>query len=93
LPGWSHHVICDLRRWSHEGDAFIHPANARLIAAAPDLLEALQAILGHERHLLNPYRVAAARAAIARATEGADYDPRQSAHQDEEDAAYLAATR
>lgn len=44
-------------------------ANARLIAAAPELLEALQAIIGHDAHLLNPWRVEAARAAIAKATE------------------------
>jgi hypothetical protein len=33
------------------------------------LLEALQAIIGHDAHLLNPWRVEAARAAIAKATE------------------------
>lgn len=43
-------------------------ANARLIAAAPDLLEALQAIIGHDAHLLNHWRVETARAAIAKAT-------------------------
>ena len=43
---------------------------ARVFAAAPELLDALQAIIAHEAHLLNPYRVAAARAAIARATKG-----------------------
>jgi hypothetical protein len=42
--------------------------DAVLIAAAPDLLEALQAIIGHDAHLLNPWRVEAARAAIAKAT-------------------------
>lgn len=42
-------------------------ANARLIAAAPELLDALEAIIGHDAHLLNPYRVEAARIAIAKA--------------------------
>lgn len=36
-----------------------------------ELLEALQAIIAHESHLLNPYRVAYAKTAIARATGGA----------------------
>ena len=38
-------VICDLRHWPHEDTTYIHPANARLIAAAPDLLEALKNIV------------------------------------------------
>ncbi len=43
--------------------------NARLIAAAPDLLAALQAIISHDRHLLpNPWRIEAAISAIAKAT-------------------------
>ena len=33
-------VICDLRRWPHEDTTYIDPANARLITAAPDMLEA-----------------------------------------------------
>lgn len=33
-----------------------------------ELLEALQAIIGHDAHLLNPFRVEAARAAITKAT-------------------------
>jgi len=40
---------------------------ARLIAAAPDLLEALQSIIAHESHLINPWREQAARDAIAKA--------------------------
>ncbi len=44
-------------------------ANAMLIAAAPDLLAALQAIISHDRHLLpNPWRIEAAISAIAKAT-------------------------
>jgi len=35
------------------------------------LLESLQAILAHEAHLINPYRVSAARIAIEKATGGA----------------------
>lgn len=65
-------TVCSLV--SAGGDAFADDedefmANARLIAAAPDLLEALQAIIGHDAHLLNRYRVEAARAAIAKATK------------------------
>lgn len=42
--------------------------NAALLAAAPDLLEALKAIIGHDAHLLpNKWRVEAARAALAKA--------------------------
>lgn len=43
-------------------------ADARLIAAAPDLLAALQAIVCHEQGI-QQYRLEQARAAIARATE------------------------
>ena len=42
FPNCRQPVICDLRHWSHEDTTHIHPANARLIAAAPDLLEALK---------------------------------------------------
>ena len=42
-------------------------ANARLIAAAPDLLAALIDVVGDDESLQNPWRVAA-RAAIAKAT-------------------------
>jgi hypothetical protein len=69
LPKWSHHVICDLRRWSHEGDTFIHPGNARLIAAAPELLEALKEMLEvwEEDHAYGATHADKARAAIAKA--------------------------
>ena len=42
----------------------------RLHGINQELLEALQAIIGHEAHLLNQWRVEAARAAIAKATGG-----------------------
>lgn len=43
-------------------------ANARLIAAAPELLEALEVIVAteHERHGYNPFWTDQARAAIAK---------------------------
>ena len=40
----------------------------RLHAVNQELLEALQAIIGHDAHLLNQWRVETARAAIAKAT-------------------------
>jgi hypothetical protein len=41
---------------------------ARMLDAAPDLLEALEAVIGHDAHLLpNPWRIEAARAAIVKA--------------------------
>jgi hypothetical protein len=46
-----------------------HAANARLIAAAPDLLAALSAMLENwEFGGLKPYPIAQVRAAIAKAT-------------------------
>ena len=39
--------------------------NAPIIKAAPDLLEALEAIIAHEGHLINRYRLEAARSALA----------------------------
>jgi histidinol-phosphate/aromatic aminotransferase/cobyric acid decarboxylase-like protein len=42
-------------------------ANARLIAAAPELLEALRGMLSNSHSYTNP-RIEAARAAIAKAT-------------------------
>ena len=39
----------------------------RAEALNQELLEALQAIIGHDAHLLNPWRVEAARTAIAKA--------------------------
>jgi hypothetical protein len=56
------------------GDTDIHTleANARLIAAAPDLLEALEVIVAteHERHGYNPFWTDQAHAAIAKAKGG-----------------------
>ena len=54
---------------THEGDA----ANARLIAAAPELYEALRAIVDREADepLLEPSYVAAARAALAKVDDHA----------------------
>ena len=47
-------------------------ANARLIAAAPDLLKVLEVIVAteHERHGYNPFWTDQARAAIAKAKGG-----------------------
>jgi len=42
FPSCRQPVICDLRRWPHEDTTYIDPANARLIAAAPDLLAVVQ---------------------------------------------------
>lgn len=50
--------------WSSQGDAF---ADARLIAAAPDLLDVLQEIVDRG---LSMTRIDKARAAIAKATGG-----------------------
>ena len=69
FPNCRQPVICDLRHWPHEDTTYIHPANARLIAAAPDLLEALQAVLANcmdSKGLADAYKQA--RAAIAKAT-------------------------
>jgi hypothetical protein len=78
FPNCRQPVICDLRHWSHEDTTHIHPANARLIAAAPELLEALKEIAADyaDRFDLddpstNPgikYTIKQARAAIAKAT-------------------------
>ena len=43
-------------------------AAARALESQSDLLEALQAIIGHDAHLLNEWRVAFARGAIKQAT-------------------------
>jgi len=43
-------------------------ADMHIVAAAPELLDALQAIIGHEKHLINPQRVDDAIRAIANAT-------------------------
>ncbi len=76
--GTTLYPICSYNRgWNADEDA----ANARLIAAAPELLEALIALLNVESAALHgartsaandgldvPYHFAAARAAIAKAT-------------------------
>ena len=52
-------------------DAYINnvalPNCSELEQISAELLEALQAINGHDAHMLNPYRVEAARAAIDKA--------------------------
>ena len=72
--------ICDIRGWGYltgagamhlsdeEGKA-VHVANARLIAAAPDMLEALKrVVLFMDSPLCHCGACAAIRAAIAKAT-------------------------
>ena len=76
FPNCRQPVICDLRRWPSGDTTYIDSANAHLIAAAPDLLEALKACIPHlerdDHHTdaLSRERphYAAARAAIAKAT-------------------------
>lgn len=66
-------IICDV--WRHEdAEDFSGLANARLIAAAPDLLKALRGMLALDAESLRgyddedvSYEVRAARAAIAKA--------------------------
>ena len=68
-------VITPIYDGVHEREAEETRANARLIAAAPDLLEALQTIAGHldDTAACNSDKAMAstARAAIAKATGGA----------------------
>lgn len=56
--------------WLSAYDADTNAANARLIASAPDLLEALQSLVANlaEGDFISETRIDAARAAIARAT-------------------------
>lgn len=71
-------IICDV--YQHpEFDSFSGAANARLIAAAPELLDALRGLLALEEENLHGYddidvcaEVQFARAAIAKATGRAD---------------------
>lgn len=60
----SYFSIAEVNDWDDET-----VPNARLIAAAPDLLEALEIIVAteHERHGYNPFWTDQARAAIAKA--------------------------
>lgn len=55
-----------------QGDVQSTNANAQLIAAAPDMLETLRAIVGMLNHVndMRPEMLRAAREAIARATGG-----------------------
>lgn len=70
--------ICDNRNYTIAGPVSNNPnceANARLIAAAPELLEAANDYLEATRYLEEPYDSEAAeilRAAIAKATGGKD---------------------
>jgi hypothetical protein len=74
LTGHASH-ICDIESddWDNEaGDKGTYLANARLIAAAPDLLEALKAIIADGVHSdVVPHLQDKARAAIAKAEGGA----------------------
>lgn len=79
-------IICDMRQWDYlagkkqgpivlppENEVAIQEANARLIAAAPDMLAAMKAVeewwLGEEmgHHTGAPYAIFAICAAIAKA--------------------------
>lgn len=54
--------------WHHDQEG--HKADARLIAAAPDLLEALRLMVGYQGHGKSvEERINIAKAAIAKATE------------------------
>lgn len=70
----AHHLIADVRGWGHlqylPNGADVQDANGRLIAAAPDLLEALERLMV-ECDLVSEDAVKAyanARAVIAKAT-------------------------
>lgn len=73
-----HYAVCDAKVFHHVRDDSEPAANARLIAAAPDLLAALRLFLADERFQVtvggNPNAVeqmlAQARAAIAKAEGG-----------------------
>jgi hypothetical protein len=67
-------ILCTRYEWEERAGEML--ANGRLMAAAPDLLEALQAILPDAvgNHIGGPdtqARIDAARAAITKATRGA----------------------
>lgn len=66
--GMGYQLICDCpaeKKGTHYGDMF--KANARLIAAAPDMLDALRLIAGEDGLCVTDGTIAAARAAIAKA--------------------------
>ena len=64
--GLEHGAVCDVYGIQDGSEA---SANARLIAAAPDLLEALQGIVSaDDAHELTQKHIESARAAIAKAT-------------------------
>lgn len=64
---YSANILCSRYQWPERAEEM--KANARLIAAAPDLLEALQSILDDGLHCdVVPHLHAKARAAIAKAT-------------------------
>ncbi len=67
--GWKQ--VAEIPNWRTNPGEVLTPednANARLIAAAPDLLEALKAILNETGGMGGPFTTA--RAAIAKATGG-----------------------
>lgn len=75
----SEHLVAEVRGWGHlqylPNGAVVQDANGLLIAAAPDLLEALQGMLSLEESDLRGYddtdvckELEDARAAIAKAT-------------------------
>jgi hypothetical protein len=77
-PKWPYDTIASIREMYGENCTTpgAHSANARLIAAAPDLLEALQRIMplalsGHFGGSDSTLDIEKARAAIAKATGGA----------------------
>jgi hypothetical protein len=67
FPNCRQPVICDLRRWPSGDTTYIDSANARLIAAAPELLEALQHLMVAHGEQLD-YAFQQAQEAIAKAT-------------------------
>jgi len=69
FPNCRQPVICDLRRWPSGDTTYIDSANAHLIAAAPDLLEALKDAVSTQPADSPIKWVLNARAAIAKATE------------------------
>ena len=67
--GLEHGAVCDVYGIQDGSEA---SANARLIAAAPDLLDALiEIVSADDSHELTQKHIESARAAIAKATGGA----------------------